>query len=205
MEKTMTTRSRALRALLAAFALPLAAAAQDKPLGLTQQDYFEIQQLNARYVYAVDECTNGGYDYADLYADDGTFGISAAWGKPGRVYSRGREALAGAGGGDGKGGCRPPAPPTSPFHGLRHVVSSLVITPTATGARGRSTLLTVGIGGDPTAIEWQGGYEDVYVKTPRGWRIQSRLHVWIDMEKSVQYKAMVGAGIKLSATPDAAQ
>jgi hypothetical protein len=62
----------------------------------------------------------------------------------------------------------------------------------------------LGVGHDPTAIEWQGGYEDVYVKTPKGWRIQSRWHVWIDMEKSVQYKAMVEAGIKLSVTPEPA-
>ena len=50
--------------------------------------------------------------------------------------------------------------------------TSLVITPTATGAVGKSTLLATGVGGNPTAIEWQGGYEDMYVKTPKGLEIQ---------------------------------
>ena len=38
------------------------------PAALTTQDYIDIQQLVARYAYAIDNCTNSGYDYADLYA-----------------------------------------------------------------------------------------------------------------------------------------
>ena len=34
---------------------------------LTPQDYIAIQQLVSKYAYAIDECTNRGYDYADLY------------------------------------------------------------------------------------------------------------------------------------------
>ena len=33
---------------------------------LSTQDYIDIQQLNARYAVAIDECTNNGYDYAAL-------------------------------------------------------------------------------------------------------------------------------------------
>lgn len=79
----MSHRTRALGALsIAAWGIALAtsAAAAEPPMALTQQDYFELQQLNNRYVHAVDECTNSGYDYADLYAADGSFAVSQAWG-----------------------------------------------------------------------------------------------------------------------------
>jgi hypothetical protein len=200
----MAQRTRALCALgSAAFGLAFATSglAADPP-ALTQQDYFEIQQLNNRYVYAVDECTNSGYDYADLYTADGSFAVSQAWGDAGAVVAQGREALARAAGG-GKDGCVP-RQPTSPVFGIHHISTNLVITPTATGAYGRSMLLASGVGHDPTAIEWQGGYEDAYVKTAQGWRIQSRVHVWIGMETSVQYKTMVAAGIRFSTRTPAA-
>ena len=50
---------------------------------LTAQDYIDIQQLSARYAFAIDTCTNGGADYADLYTDDGEFSISQQWGVAG--------------------------------------------------------------------------------------------------------------------------
>src|SRR6478736_6752144 len=34
---------------------------------LTAQDYAEIQQLSNRYGWAIDACTNAGYDFADLF------------------------------------------------------------------------------------------------------------------------------------------
>ena len=43
---------------------------------LTSDDYIAIQQLVSKYAYAIDECTNRGYDYADLYVPDGTFATS---------------------------------------------------------------------------------------------------------------------------------
>jgi PAS domain S-box-containing protein len=46
---------------------------------LTQQDYTELEQLNARYVYAVDECTRSGYAYADLYTADIAVAESQNW------------------------------------------------------------------------------------------------------------------------------
>jgi hypothetical protein len=145
---------------------------------LTTQDYIDIEQLTAGYPYKIDNCTNSGYDYADQYTDDAVFGVSSAWGSAGKVWYRGREELAQAGGG-GKGGCRPrPANPNRPQ--THHIVTSLVITPTATGAKGRSTLmaLTGAFGAAPPKMEWQGGYEDTYVKTSAGWRFKSRFHVW---------------------------
>jgi hypothetical protein len=143
---------------------------------LSVADYNEIQQLTAGYPYKIDKCTNSGYDYADQYTDDAVFGVSSEWGTAGKVWFRGREELAQAGGG-GKGGCKS----RSMFTGkvvTHHIVTSQVITPTATGASGRSTLLALGVHGDPTAIEWQGGYEDTYVRTATGWKFKSRFHTW---------------------------
>lgn len=175
---------------IAALLLALATAqtqAQDQPMQLTPQDYIDIQQLAARYVHAIDECTNGGYDYADLYTPDGVFGVAEEWGAPPekwRFRAVGRDALAEAAGG-GKDGCRDPR--TLLGYGIHHVITAHVITPTPNGAVGKSTLLAIGVGGNPTTIEYQGGYEDVYVKTPEGWRFASRVHVFPNMAESVQF------------------
>ena len=155
-----------------------------EPMKLTALDYIEIQQLTARYSFAIDTCTNKGYDYADLYTDDGEFAVSEEWGKQGKVYAKGRDALANADGG-GPDGCRDPK--TMLGYGLTHVLVNLVITPTATGAVGRCKLLAIGVGGSPTTIEQQGGYDDVYVKTKAGWRFKSRTHVFPNMANSVQF------------------
>jgi len=37
-------------------------------------------------------------------------------------------------------------------------------------------MLMIGLGGDPNKIEYDGYYDDVYVKTPQGWRFKSRTH-----------------------------
>ena len=68
---------------------------------LTTQDYIDIQQLLHKYAFAIDGCTNNGYDYADLYTPDGIF----YWGQNSPRKSVGREQLAEAGGG-GKNGCK---------------------------------------------------------------------------------------------------
>jgi hypothetical protein len=51
-----------------------------------------------------------------------------------------------------------------------------VITPTPEGAIGRIYLIQLDVKG-PGTIERHGGYEDVYVRTAAGWRIQSRTNV----------------------------
>lgn len=163
-----------------------------KATALTAQDYIDIQQLVARYGYAIDKCTNGGYDYADLYTPDGVFGIADEDGTPGTVKYEGRDRLAEADGG-GKNGCVDPK--TVPDrYSMSHMVANLVITPAPGGATGKSYLLTVGFG-DPTnretakqpvrAYEW-GRYDDVYAKTPNGWRFKSRVHVWPGMPASLR-------------------
>jgi hypothetical protein len=50
------------------------------------------------------------------------------------------------------------------------------ITPTPEGAKGRIYLVQLGMEG-PGSVARHGGYEDVYVRTTDGWRIESRTHV----------------------------
>ena len=50
-----------------------------------------------------------------------------------------------------------------------------IVVPSPEGARGISYLLM--IDGPANQIYWAGWYEDVYVKTPKGWRFKSRVHV----------------------------
>jgi gluconolactonase len=191
----------------AAIGLPGLSAAQAVKK-LTPQDRIEIQELTDGYTYKIDYCTNSGYDYADMYTEDGLFGVSSEWGSGVKWWFKGREELARAGGG-GKDGCRqqPAAPGAVKVH---HIATSLVVTPTATGAVGKSTLLATGVGGNPVAIEWQGGYEDEYVKTPKGWKFKSRVHVWpgyqwanTAAEQFAQRAAPAATGAQSTAPPPA--
>lgn len=156
-----------LWALLATAASP--AAAKDAAT-LTALDYIEIQQLVNRYAFAIDNCTNNGYDYADLYTPDGVFAPTIN-GKPGPRFE-GRDRLAEASGG-GKLGCKNVG---WIQQGVRHLYPNHVITPTPDGAVGIVDMLMIGLGGDPNKIEYDGYYDDVYVKTPQGWRFKSRVH-----------------------------
>ena len=169
------SRSLALVALNAT--LFAGAAVAQKGAKLEAQDYIDIRQLIDGYSRVLENCTNSGYDYADLYTDDATFGVSSTWGSGVKVWFRGREQLAAAGGG-GKNGCRPQ---TSTEY---HIVANVFITPTPEGAKATSTLLTMQnkttAQGDP--IHWEGGYEDTFEKTAKGWRFKSRVHVWPEVK-----------------------
>jgi hypothetical protein len=163
-------------ALLILVAAPLAwitIQAQQQTPTLTAQDYAEIGQLANRYAHAIDTCANNGYDYADLYTPDGTFTdyvTDEGYSKKGLVRARGRDELARAAGG-GAAGCK-----NVGWNGWSHLMVNHVITAAPGGARGRVYLVTIGAKG-PDSVERFGGYEDVYVKTAQGWRIQSRTHV----------------------------
>ncbi len=147
---------------------------------LTAEDYVEIQQLAVRYAWTLDHCTNGGYDYADLYVDDGQFSSAEAWGSTSNdqrsFVAKGRDALARAAGGGEDGKCADPYDFLG--HGITHIVTNHMVTPTKTGAVGRHRLIAIGICGNPHTMELQGGYEDVYVKTEDGWKFESRIHVF---------------------------
>jgi hypothetical protein len=189
-KKVMATICAGMLALVIVQAQQKAASSSSNVMTLTALDYIEIQQLAARYGYAIDKCTNSGYDYADLYTPDGVFSVADENGVPATARFEGRDRLAQADGG-GKDGCIDPK--TAPDrYSMSHIVANLVITPAPGGATGKSNLLVVGFG-DPTAKEatpvkaysW-GHYDDFYVKTPEGWRFKSRVHVWPGMPDSLR-------------------
>jgi hypothetical protein len=157
-----------LIAVMAA-AVPIAALAQQKP-SLTAMDYIEIQQLVAKYARFIDTCSNNGYDYADLFTADGRF-VPVINGKT-TAGIQGRERLAEVSGG-GARGCKNVG---WIEQGVRHLYPNHVIEPTADGAKGTVDMLMIGLGGDPNKIQYDGHYEDIYVKTPQGWRFKQRTH-----------------------------
>jgi hypothetical protein len=141
---------------------------------LTALDYQQITQLINRYAYGIDTCANNGYDYADVFTSDGAFidrNSDAGFAAGGRVLAQGREALATLVGG-GTRGCETKLVWTD----WSHLMLNHEITPTPEGAAGRVYLVQLGMNG-PGSVERHGGFEDVYVRTPDGWRIKSRTHV----------------------------
>jgi len=112
---------------------------------LSDQDRADIQQLSAGYARSLGTCK--GEEWADLFAPDGGF----ASGPRGMV--RGRQRLIALVMSERQcndgGAPRPRAVPTAVIH------------PAPGGAIG-------------TARSNLGHYEDVYVKTPAGWRFKSR-------------------------------
>lgn len=124
---------------------------------LTADDYVEIQQLVARYGFALDTAADNGYMYADLYIPDGVFN-----------EAKGRDALAAL----ARGGRRGPL-------NVRNFGSQAIIKPSAEGATGLQYAQAINFGeaGQPTELDHFGHYEDVYVKTADGWRFKSRRYV----------------------------
>jgi SnoaL-like domain len=145
-----------------------------QPSALTALDYHEITQLINRYAYGIDTCANNGYDYANVFTADGVFidrNSDPGFAAGGRVLAQGREALATLVGG-GTRGCATKLVWTD----WSHLMLNHEITPTPDGATGRIYLVQLGMEG-PGSVARHGGYEDVYVRTPEGWRIKSRTHV----------------------------
>jgi len=115
---------------------------------LTTQDYVDIQQLYARYNWAIDAGDIEGY--VALYTPDGTFNTySGAEGL--RTFMKSR------------------APGTR-----RHWNSNLVITPSPEGARGKVYLVLVDVALKPPAVSLAARYDDILVKTAGGWRFTKR-------------------------------
>ena len=132
-----------------------------KPATLTAADYLEIQQLVARYSYAVDMHGGDGSAYAALFAPDGSVGTQA----------KGTAQLSEFAAQTNKDRSGPAF--------TRHFVTNVVIKPAPGGATGRSYLVTLDAAeaGKPTTMLGGGHYDDIYVKTPQGWRFKSRNYV----------------------------
>lgn len=126
---------------------------------LTGQDYAEIMQLFGRY--------NQGTDFRDATLWLSAFSADAVF-QPGANAEEyvGQEALAEW---RQQNFSARPAERQS-----RHWNSSWVITPTPSGAKGRAYYLVVDVSSGQPVLEGSGYYDDIYVRTSDGWRIQER-------------------------------
>jgi hypothetical protein len=126
---------------------------------LTAADYVEIQQLVARYGFALDTGADNGYMLADMFAPGGTFN-----------RLQGREALAGL----ARGGRRGPL-------NVRNMSNLEIIKPSSEGATGIQYAQAINFGErdkkTPTEMDHFAHYEDVFVRTAEGWRFKSRTTV----------------------------
>ena len=171
-QTSFTLRILALVVLSAATSAAAQTPAARTAAPLTAQDYIDIQQLLNRYAFALDTCSNNGYDYADLYTPDGVF----YWGIGARK-SVGREELAEAAGG-GKQRCQKLKSANRENPIQTHMTVNAIIEPSPEGATGIQYAEAVNFGErdkkTPTEMDHFLWYEDVYVKTPDGWRFKSR-------------------------------
>jgi hypothetical protein len=145
------------------FGLFVGTAASHAQPALSPGDYLEIEQLVYKYGWALDSGENNGFAYADLYTVDGTF-TGTNQGPTGRSY-QGRENLAALARGPQRG----------PLN-VSHLVTNLIVTPTADGAVGRVYvgIFAPGEPGERPNAGHGGYYDDVYAKTPEGWRFAKR-------------------------------
>jgi hypothetical protein len=146
---------------------------------LTAMDHIEIQQLVAKFNFALDYCTNGGKDFADLFVEGGSYSIDSGDGKP-RV-SNTREQLERLAGGPDCAAVKPgPTEAPAGRSNVRHLSESLVVEAAPGGARGKAYAIYPANKGrfiDPATAGQVGIFVDEYVKTPNGWRFKSRVHV----------------------------
>ena len=145
-----------MRKLLALAALAIVCSgpwlsAQKSAGTLTSDDLIEIQQLYARYNWALDSGDSEGY--ASTFTPDGVFNNNA-----------GHDAIVKFADG---------------FHSgvgahLRHWNTNLMILPSAEGATGQVYLVLVDFATKPASIFTSASYSDQLVKTPQGWRFKKR-------------------------------
>ena len=159
---------RGLRAMTAMVVLALAlgagwASAQEKSSqgvkALSGQDYFEIQQLISKYGQGSD--LRDAEMWLSIWTPDAVFQIGT--GKP----MVGTKDLT-----DFRMSSFKSRPPGAK---PRHWNSSLVLTPTAEGANGRMYYVTYETSGKAPVLNNSGYYDDVWVRTPAGWRLKHRV------------------------------
>jgi len=131
---------------------------------LSSLDFIEIQQLARKYAWAMDGGDNYGYALADLFTPDGIFTGASQPGADSRTY-KGRDELATAARGGSRGATQ-----------QSHFTMNHLIKPNSTGATGRVyvVMIDVGVVGKPNRINHGGYYDDVYERTPVGWRFKQR-------------------------------
>ena len=121
--------------------------------GLSAQDYFEIQQLYARYNIAIDSGDAEGW--AATFIPDGVFNTSSGHDALVNFVKTWREKL--------NGGTR------------KHWNNNLQITGNSKEASGYVYLMLVDISTKPPSILATATYTDSLVKTKDGWRFTKRI------------------------------
>ena len=152
----------------------LSAQDRNRPGELTPQDRLDIQDLY--WTYAHGQNFADAELFASAFSEDGVFRTSPERAAVGRDEIA--ELIAGSFAG------------RTGDSGRRHWHNGWRITPSPVGARGRVYWLVFDVGrGDPVPglpvdgrrgpqFRSTGVYEDVYVRTPEGWRISSRTLNW---------------------------
>jgi hypothetical protein len=133
---------------------------QKRVRSLAPEDYAEIQQLYARFNWALDSTADDGKAYARTFTPDGEFIVNSIRAAAGREQLA-QHALKQASGLAG----RP-----------HHLATNILVEATPEGARGGAyfLLLNTPAADQPIAITTTGAYEDTLVKTPEGWRFKQR-------------------------------
>jgi hypothetical protein len=148
----MLTRNRWTALVVAGLAIGVVALAAQSGAGkLTSDDLVEIQQLYAKYNWALDSGDSQGY--AATFTPDGSFNNNV-----------GHDAIVKF---------------ADTFHAgvgshLKHWNTNLMITPSATGATGQVYLVLVDYATKPPTIFTSATYADELVKTSAGWRFKKR-------------------------------
>jgi SnoaL-like domain len=153
-------------------ALPGLGSAQRAP-ALSALDYAQLEQLVHRLHFALDYCTNGGRDFADLFVPGGQYILDEGDGKP-RAFDTRAKLIELAGGPE----CQAVRAPPRSY--IAHVAENLVIDPAPGGARGMSYAIYPATHGKYFKDEFAGQvglYFDEYMHTAAGWRFKSRRHV----------------------------
>jgi hypothetical protein len=127
---------------------------------LSGADIAEIEQLYARY--------SQGWDFRDVelylsaYTDDAVFTTGAGEAYAGKKAIKDYLTTAFARGDSAE---------------VTHNNASILITPTAEGAKGRGYWTTMNVMARPPVIAGVGHYNDTFVRTAGGWRFKSRTSV----------------------------
>lgn len=144
---------------------------------LSPSDILEIQELYARYSYAVD--TGDGEMRGDTFTDDGTLATYLSGHKPEHVSLLVDRT-------NKKGN-----------HGHRHFMSNIIVEGEGDQARGKCLALVLGrekadpsdtydvVPGNGFTFK-TGFFQDVIVRTPKGWRFKSR-ELFLDFETDTPY------------------
>jgi hypothetical protein len=129
----------------------------------TALDYYEIQQLYARFCRGLDSAAENGYLFADVFATDGVYVDPT-----GRSYE-GRERLAEL--------ARQNPDGRKSLTNMSLYTTNVIITPVPGGARGQAYVLMSTAAPQAGGVDAAGLYQDDLAKTVDGWRIKKRTFV----------------------------